>query len=105
MGGGGRKSFAISSCFAFGLCGSQTRTKQAAKLVIFGPFYHQFSQFVAITGPVPCPLHPQERTLPARSAMSALCHVWTAPVWQELSSRFCSIGRCSHVFGLLMRFT
>jgi hypothetical protein len=39
------------------------------------------------------------------SAMSALCHVWTAPVWQELSSRFCSIGRCSHVFGLLMRFT
>jgi hypothetical protein len=26
-------------------------------------------------------------------------------VWQELSSRFCSIGRCSHVFGLLMRFT
>ncbi len=34
-----------------------------------------------------------------------MCHVWTAPVWQELSSRFCSIGRCSHVFGLLMRFT
>ena len=33
------------------------------------------------------------------------CHVWTAPGWQELSSRFCSIGRCSHVFGSLMRFT
>ena len=36
---------------------------------------------------------------------SEKCHVWTAPVWQELSSRFCSIGRCSHVFGLLMRLT
>ena len=31
--------------------------------------------------------------------------MWTAPVWQELSSQFCSIGRRSHVFGLLMRFT
>jgi hypothetical protein len=74
---------------------------------------------------------PQQRTLSARSAMSEKCHVWTAPIWQELFSRFaalvgaamcsafkmrftcvdgsdlaraffafCSIGRCSHVFGL-----
>ncbi len=27
-------------------------------------------------------------------------HVWTAPGWQGFSSRR-SIGRCSHVFGLL----
>ena len=33
--------------------------------------------------------------------MSALGHVWTAP-WQELSD-VCSIGRCGHVSGLLMR--
>ncbi len=26
-------------------------------------------------------------------------HVWTAPSWQEESSR-CRVGRCSHVFGL-----
>jgi hypothetical protein len=32
--------------------------------------------------------------------MSALCHVWTAPGWQEESSRS-RLGRCSHVFGLL----
>jgi hypothetical protein len=32
------------------------------------------------------------------------CHVWTAPGWQVKTSRR-SIGRCSHVFGLLMRFT
>jgi hypothetical protein len=31
-------------------------------------------------------------------------HVWTAPSWQELSSRY-RVGRCSHVFGLWMRFT
>jgi hypothetical protein len=31
-------------------------------------------------------------------------HVWTAPGWQEESSRR-SIGRSSHVFGLLARFT
>jgi hypothetical protein len=31
-------------------------------------------------------------------------HVWTAPGWQEESSR-CRVGRCSHVFGLLVRFT
>jgi hypothetical protein len=35
--------------------------------------------------------------------MSALGHVWTAPGWQELFSR-CSIGRCGHVFGLLVRY-
>jgi hypothetical protein len=31
-------------------------------------------------------------------------HVWTAPGWQEESSRR-SIGRSSHVFGLLARLT
>ena len=35
--------------------------------------------------------------------MSALGHVWTAPSWQGESSRY-RLGRCSHVFGLLMRF-
>jgi len=35
---------------------------------------------------------------------SGWCHVWTAPGWQVKTSRR-SIGRCSHVFGLLMRFT
>jgi hypothetical protein len=30
--------------------------------------------------------HPQ-RTSSCRPGMSALCHVWTAPGWQELSSR------------------
>ena len=39
-----------------------------------------------------------------RKAKSALGHVWTAPSWQELSSR-CRVGRCSHVFGLYVRFT
>jgi hypothetical protein len=31
--------------------------------------------------------------------ISAECHVWTAPGWQEKSSRR-RLGRCSHVFGL-----
>jgi hypothetical protein len=34
----------------------------------------------------------------------ALCHVWTAPSWQGFSSRL-QAGRCSHVFGLLVRHT
>ena len=34
-----------------------------------------------------CPLYPQKRTCAAQNVMSALCHVWTAPSWQELSSR------------------
>jgi hypothetical protein len=50
-----------------------------------------------------CPLYPQEQTCAVQLGMSALGHVWTAPVWQELSAR-CSIGRCGHVFGLLARF-
>jgi hypothetical protein len=29
--------------------------------------------------------------------------VWTAPSWQGKTSRR-SVGRCGHVFGLLMRF-
>ena len=31
-------------------------------------------------------------------------HVWTAPSWQGESSRY-RLGRCSHVFGLCVRFT
>src|SRR5260370_42067919 len=50
------------------------------------------------------PLFPHQQTFLSPAVTSEKCHVWTAPVWQELSSRFCSIGRCSHVFGLLMRF-
>jgi hypothetical protein len=34
----------------------------------------------------------------------AKCHVWTAPSWQGFSSRL-QAGRCSHVFGLFVRFT
>jgi hypothetical protein len=33
---------------------------------------------------------------------NTICHVWTAPGWQEKSSRR-GLGRCSHVFGLLER--
>ena len=33
------------------------------------------------------------------SVRSTKCHVWTAPGWQEFSSR-CRLGQCSHVFGL-----
>jgi integrase len=42
--------------------------------------------------------------LAAPQRIPAWCHVWTAPDWQGLSSRS-KLGRCSHVFGLLMRFT
>ena len=37
-------------------------------------------------------------------SMSAMGHVWTAPSWQELF-HVCSLGRCSHVFGLFVRHT
>ena len=36
---------------------------------------------------VPCPLCLQQQTSRARPDMSVKCHVWTAPGWQELSSR------------------
>ena len=43
-----------------------------------------------------------------RGSMSAFSpfypHVWTAPSWQGESSRR-RLGRCTHVFGLLARFT
>ena len=39
-----------------------------------------------------------------RSTNEAMCHVWTAPSWQGKTSRR-RLGRCSHVFGLLTRFT
>src|SRR4051794_2592734 len=34
-----------------------------------------------------CPLLLQERPNASAAGMSAKCHVWTAPSWQELSSR------------------
>src|SRR5882672_1249520 len=33
-----------------------------------------------------------------------MCHVWTAPDWQGESSRR-RLDRCSHLFGLLVRYT
>src|SRR5262245_54098482 len=51
-----------------------------------------------------CRLYPRKQTYTAHLYMSALCHVWTAPSWQGLSSRL-QAGRCSHVFGLFVRFT
>ena len=53
---------------------------------------------------VPCPLCPKSGQTGRPLAMSALCHVWTAPRWQGFSSRL-QAGRCSHVFGLLARRT
>src|SRR5262249_29471775 len=54
------------------------------------------------------PMHVRFAPLKADKAQSvgmlALCHVWTAPSWQGLSSRL-QVGRCSHVFGLFVRFT
>ncbi len=46
---------------------------------------------------------PQLRTSRCTERGDAMCHVWTAPGWQGLFSR-CRLGRCSHVFGLQMRF-
>jgi hypothetical protein len=46
-----------------------------------------------------CLLFAQERTTLTSGVRSALCHVWTAPDWQGLSSRH-RFGRCCHVFGL-----
>jgi hypothetical protein len=34
-----------------------------------------------------CPLLLRKRTKVGAAVLSALCHVWTAPSWQELSSR------------------
>jgi hypothetical protein len=45
---------------------------------------------------------PQKRTNCRSCDLSALCHVWAAPSWQDLSSRL-PAGRCSHVFGLFAR--
>jgi hypothetical protein len=40
----------------------------------------------------------------SHQSFSLGAHVWTAPSWQGESSRRVA-GRCSHVFGLLVRFT
>jgi hypothetical protein len=50
------------------------------------------------------PVCTQDQTWSDWHGMSQRCHVWTAPGWQEESSRR-RLGRCCHVFGLLMRFT
>jgi hypothetical protein len=56
------------------------------------------------SGFVRCPLCPKSGQAADRLAKSALCHVWTAPSWQGFSPRL-QVGRCSHVFGLFVRFT
>jgi hypothetical protein len=48
------------------------------------------------------PVLPEQRTCRCTALSDAMCHVWTAPGWQEESSRR-RLGRCSHVFGLLAR--
>jgi hypothetical protein len=50
------------------------------------------------------PIYPRLQTWRCDAITDAKGHVWTAPGWQEESS-LCSIGRSSHVFGLLARFT
>jgi hypothetical protein len=40
----------------------------------------------------------------AMSALPPLACLLTAPGWQGFSSRL-QVGRCSHVFGLFVRFT
>ena len=45
------------------------------------------------------PIYPDKQTFSESDGMSQMCHVWTAPGWQEKSSRR-RLGRCSHVFGL-----
>src|SRR6478752_2028298 len=49
------------------------------------------------------PIYPRLQTWRCDAITDAKGHVWTAPGWQEESS-LCSIGRSSHVFGLLARF-
>jgi hypothetical protein len=60
------------------------------------------SKAVRLRASICCPLLLPKLTLIGGSAMSAKCHVWTAPGWQGESSRPQG-GRCSHVFGLLAR--
>ena len=50
------------------------------------------------------PLSSRDRPSFAAVATAGMCHVWTAPSWQGFSSRL-QAGRCSHVFGLFVRFT
>ena len=51
-----------------------------------------------------CLLRSESDRIAAGQRNDAMGHVWTAPGWQEESSR-CRVGRCSHVFGLFARFT
>ena len=39
----------------------------------------------------PLPVYPDKQTFSASVSMSQMCHVWTAPDWQELSSRFAAL--------------
>src|SRR5665811_1870094 len=39
----------------------------------------------------PLPVYPDQRTSTGRPSVSVSCHVWTAPNWQELSSRFAAL--------------
>src|SRR2546427_9465464 len=51
-----------------------------------------------------CPLRFDRARNSASQRSVATCHVWTALSWQGKSSRRVA-GRCSHVFGLLVRHT
>jgi hypothetical protein len=53
---------------------------------------------------LPLPLHSESGRKFTPMVSDAMCHVWTAPSWQGFSSRL-QVGRCSHVFGLFVRFT
>jgi hypothetical protein len=68
------------------------------RLASIFPFLHSQGHLQTFAGPK------QKSALPAKAdiavAILLVRSVWTAPAWQEESS-LCSIGRSSHVFGLL----
>ena len=39
----------------------------------------------------------------SRRSRPGYSHLWTAPCWQGIFGRFCSAGRCCHLFGLFVR--
>ena len=83
---------------------STPRWQETAALRDFNPAHDRCGSQADITrsfGHVRFPTESGHR--PTRQ-MSAKCHVWTAPSWQGFSSRL-QVGRCSHVFGLFVRFT